>query len=37
MLYGSWVLTWFAICNVFLVLMTAVGYYYQAKHDRDDG
>lgn len=36
MIYGSWVLTWFVICNVFLVLMIAIGYYYQAKRDKNN-
>ncbi len=36
MIYDSWVLTWFVICNAILVLMTAIGYYYQAKQDKNN-
>jgi len=34
MIYGSWILTWFVICNVLLVVMTVIGYVYQAMRDR---
>ncbi len=37
MIYGSWVLTSFVICNILLILMTAIGYYFQAKNDKDNG
>ncbi len=37
MLYGSWVLTSFIVCNILLVVMTVIGYYFQAKNDKDNG
>ena len=36
MIYGSWVLTSFVICNILLIVMTAIGYYFQAKNDKDN-
>lgn len=34
MIYDSWVLTWFVICNILLIVMTGIGYAYQAMQDR---
>jgi NADH:ubiquinone oxidoreductase subunit 3 (subunit A) len=40
MIYDSWVLTGFFVCNILLVVMTAVAYVYQWSKEnksQDDG